>query len=117
VRIWLDAQFSPELAVWMHRKFELEEAWAIQAHTEVRGLKDREIFERARSADVVVMTKDRDFVDLLERLGPPPRVLWVTCGNTSNREMRRILSAAGPAALALLRDGDPLVEVSGRPQE
>lgn len=113
MRVWLDAQFSPALAVWMHRRFELEEAYAVQADPEARALKDRVIFERAREANVVVMTKDRDFVDLVERLGPPPQVLWVTCGNTSNREMQRILETAGPAVLALLRGGDPLVELSG----
>lgn len=113
MKIWLDAQFSPALAAWMQRSFELDDVWAIQTDIEMRRLKDREIFDRARSANVVVMTKDRDFVDLLERLGPPPQVLWVTCGNTSNHAMRRILAAACPAALALLRSGDPLVEVSG----
>jgi predicted nuclease of predicted toxin-antitoxin system len=114
VKLWLDAQFSPALAAWMRREFGLDEAWAIQTDVELRGLKDREIFDRARRANVVVMTKDRDFVDLLERLGPPPQVLWVTCGNTSNLEMRRILATACPAGLALLRSGDPLVEISGR---
>jgi len=114
VRVWLDAQFSPALAVWMQQRFGLEEAYAIQAAPEMRALKDHVIFERAREANVVVMTKDRDFVDLVERLGPPPQVLWVTCGNTSNLEMQRILEAAGPAVLALLRGGDPLVELSGR---
>jgi len=60
----------------------------------------------------MVMTKDRDFVDLLERLGPPPQVVWITCGNTSNRTMRAILSKALPEALSLLRAGEPLVEIS-----
>ena len=115
MRVWLDAQFSPALAVWMRQRFELEEAYAVQADAETRALKDQDIFARAREADVVVMTKDRDFVDLVERLGPPPQVLWVTCGNTSNREMRRLLETAGPAVLALLRAGDPLVELSGLP--
>ncbi|MGD8602560.1 MAG: DUF5615 family PIN-like protein [Gemmatimonadota bacterium] len=115
MKVWLDAKFSPALAPWMQQRFELEEAYAIQSDAETRALKDQEIFERAREAKVVVMTKDRDFVDLVERLGPPPQVLWVTCGNTSNREMRRLLEAAGPAVLALLHTGDPLVELSGLP--
>jgi predicted nuclease of predicted toxin-antitoxin system len=114
VKIWLDAHFAPALASWMQRKFELDEARPLQADAELLGLRDQAIFELARAANAVVMTKDRDFVDLVERLGPPPQVLWVTCGNTSNVEMRKVLAAAGPAALALLRGGDPLVEVSGR---
>ena len=31
-----------------------------------------------------MITKDRDFVELLGRLGPPPKIIWITCGNTSN---------------------------------
>jgi predicted nuclease of predicted toxin-antitoxin system len=37
------------------------------------------------------MTKDSDFVDLVERLGPPPQIIWLTCGNTSNLRLREIL--------------------------
>ena len=114
MRIWLDAQFSPALAGWIQRKWELEEALAIQTDTGMVGLKDRAIFDRARVANAVVMTKDRDFVDLVERLGPPPQVLWITSGNTSNLDMQRILATAWPAASELLRNGDPLVEISGR---
>jgi predicted nuclease of predicted toxin-antitoxin system len=39
-----------------------------------------------------VMTKDSDFVDLVERLGSPPQVIWLTYGNTSNARLRHILS-------------------------
>jgi len=45
---------------------------------------DPEIFAAARGANVVVLTKDADFVELLEKHGPPPQVVLVTCGNTSN---------------------------------
>ncbi|WP_439484267.1 DUF5615 family PIN-like protein [Cyclobacterium plantarum] len=34
-----------------------------------------------RSADVVVMSKDDDFVQMLEKNGPPPKLIWITCGN------------------------------------
>jgi predicted nuclease of predicted toxin-antitoxin system len=112
VRIWLDAQLSPSIASWIESSFDVDEAFAVQIDEALRSKKDREIFERARQVGAVVMTKDHDFVELLDRLGPPPQVLWVTCGNTSNRVMRRILSKAMPDALALLRQGEPLVEIS-----
>ena len=50
----------------------------------LRDAEDKEIFEAARQEKAVVMTKDSDFVLLLDKLGPPPQVIWVTCGNTSN---------------------------------
>lgn len=57
------------------------------------------------------MTKDSDFVMLLEEFGPPPRVIWLTCGNTSNARLKQILTNALPRAIELLESGEPLVEV------
>lgn len=59
------------------------------------------------------MTKDSDFVDLVDRLGSPPQIIWLTCGNTSNARLREILSSVLPKALELLRSGEKLVEISG----
>jgi len=58
------------------------------------------------------VTKDRDFVDLLEIYGPPPKVLWVTCGNTSNARMKSVLAKEFPSALELLNGGESLVELT-----
>lgn len=59
------------------------------------------------------MTKDRDFLDLLDHLGPPPQVIWITTGNTSNAGMRKILTSAFRQAWDLIRQGEALVEISG----
>jgi predicted nuclease of predicted toxin-antitoxin system len=59
------------------------------------------------------MTKDRDFVDFVERYGSPPQVIWLTCGNTSNARLKEILTATLPDALELLRSGERLVEITG----
>ena len=61
------------------------------------------------------MTKDRDFVQMLTRAGPPPQVIWITCGNTSNARMREILKHTFTNALALLREGEPFVEIADAP--
>jgi predicted nuclease of predicted toxin-antitoxin system len=113
VKIWLDAQLSPRVAAWIEGAIGgLEAVVAVQADPERRCWLDSEIFEGAREAQAVVMTKDRDFVDLLERLGPPPQVIWLTCGNTSNDSLQRLLAVALPAALRLLESGEPLVEIT-----
>ena len=49
--------------------------------------KDLVIYQEAQQAGSVVITKDGDFLDLLDRFGPPPQVLWVTCGNTSHESV------------------------------
>lgn len=65
----------------------------------------------ARQHNAVVMTKDSDFVQLLDVRGPPPQIIWITCGNTSNAYLRQILQHTLPQALALLQAGEKLVEI------
>jgi predicted nuclease of predicted toxin-antitoxin system len=74
---------------------------------------DPTIFDAARIADACVLTKDRDFVELVRRRGVPPRVIWITCGNTSTRELMLILDATFQKAWALLASGEPVVEIKG----
>jgi predicted nuclease of predicted toxin-antitoxin system len=71
-----------------------------------------QIFAAAKLENAVVMTKDSDFVLLLERLGPPPQVIWVTCGNSSNARLKEILGNILPKAIELLESGEKLVEIN-----
>ncbi len=74
---------------------------------------DRAIFEAARRVGAVVLTKDVDFVQLLERYGPPPRIVWLTCGNITNRDLRRLMETAWPRCIELLAAGEVLIEIRG----
>ncbi|WP_242541031.1 DUF5615 family PIN-like protein [Phormidium pseudopriestleyi] len=61
------------------------------------------------------MTKDSDFIDLVCRLGAPPQILWLTCGNVTNRNLRQLLIATLPDALEQLRQGEMIVEITNTP--
>jgi predicted nuclease of predicted toxin-antitoxin system len=113
VIIWVDAQLSPALAPWITLNFGIE-SFSVKRLGMVNAT-DPAIFDAARSANAIVLTKDADFSLLLERLGPPPQVLWVRCGNTSKAHVQRILTATFPDALRLLRAGEPLVEINDIP--
>ena len=58
------------------------------------------------------MTKDSDFLVLLDKFGPPPQILWITCGNTSNPRLKEVLRTSFPRAVDLLLQGERLVEIS-----
>lgn len=58
------------------------------------------------------LQKDYDFVRLLEAEGPPPQVLWITTGNTSNAHLRVLFAQTLDQALSLIRQGESLVEIS-----
>jgi len=108
--LWVDAQLSPTLAPWLTEKFGIE-AYSIK-WLGYRNATDGEIFYAARAAGAVVMTKDSDFLRLLDQHGPPPQVLWITFGNTSNARMKEVLQRIFPWAVKLLEAGEPLVEIS-----
>ncbi len=97
----------------MNRKFEIEAAHLIELG--MAGSKDEAIFHAARLADAIVVTKDSDFVLLLERHGPPPKILWVTLGNVRNRELAQALEVCWDKVRAHFESGEPLVEL-GRGQ-
>lgn len=75
---------------------------------------DRVIFEAARRVGAAVLTKDVDFVQLLERYGPPPRIVWLTCGNITNLDLRRLMETAWPRCVEPLSAGEVLIEIRGR---
>ncbi len=109
--IWVDAHLSPAIATWMTNTFDVT-ALSLR-EIGLRDAEDPEIFEASRAQGVIVMTKDSDFVDLVDRLGSPPQIIWLTCGNTSNARLREILTETLPEALQILKAGEPLVEISG----
>lgn len=108
--IWLDAHLSPALAAWLTGE-------TGQPATHVRSLglrhaKDKEIFAAARQAGAILMTKDADFVEMVLRLGPPPAIIWLTCGNTSNDALKVLLKTTIRNALGLIDKGEALVEIA-----
>jgi predicted nuclease of predicted toxin-antitoxin system len=113
VILWIDAQLSPALASWIRDHFAVE---AVSVRDlGLRNAKDSEIFRAGRAAEAVVMTKDSDFSILLERFGPPPKIIWLRCGNTSNAFLERLLTRTLGQAIALLESGESLVEITDLP--
>lgn len=112
MNLWLDAQLSPTMAPWIAKEFPIL-AYSVR-DLGLRDAEDRQIFEAAKTQNAIVMTKDHDFVLLLERFGPPPKIIWLTCGNTSNRRLQEILRQTFQDALALLEQGEQLVEINAQ---
>ncbi|MBS1790596.1 MAG: DUF5615 family PIN-like protein [Acidobacteria bacterium] len=108
--IWIDAQLSPAVAKWISDNYPVQ-AVALR-ELGLRDASDRQIFEAAKQAGAVVMTKDSDFVELVNRYGSPPQVIWLICGNTSNARLKQILISTLSQAIDLLRAGESLVEIA-----
>jgi predicted nuclease of predicted toxin-antitoxin system len=110
--IWLDAQLSPAMASWISHEFSVS-AIAVR-DLGLRNAKDSEIFSAARQANAVVITKDVDFVHLVETSGTPPQVILLACGNTSNAQLKQILKSSWDRTIEWLQKGESIVEIAGR---
>lgn len=107
--VWIDAQLPPQLAPWLSNSFGVS-AQAIR-DLGLRNAEDQEIFQAARQTGTVIISKDSDFVELVLHHGPPPQVIWVTCGNVSNLHLQTVFEKTFREAVDLLKVGEPIVEI------
>ena len=110
MKLWLDAQLPPALALWINDRRIGLEATPVR-DLGLRDASDRDIFFKARLAGALVMTKDRDFIQLLDTQGPPPKVIWLRLGNSSNTALQAVLSSTLSRAIELLAGGETWVEI------
>ena len=110
--VWIDVQLPPSVAAWLGREFGIE-----GHHVESLGMReadDATIVREAKRAGAVILSKDRDYTFLAPRSGGPP-LIWLTCGNVSNNELRQILRGTIEESMALIEGGAMIVEITGRP--
>jgi predicted nuclease of predicted toxin-antitoxin system len=110
--IWIDAQLSPSLALWINENFDGVTAQSVKA-LGLLDATDKKIFQLAKEANVIIMSKDEDFARLLDISGPPPSVIWITTGNSSNGEMRDLLGRYLVLAINMIQNGESLIEIAG----
>lgn len=108
--VWIDAQISPGVAAWINHVFPNIQAIPVRS-LKLLETSDKEIFFSAKTAKAIIMTKDQDFYQLLAQYGPPPQIIWITCGNTSTQNLCKLLETALPLALDLLNKGEKIVEI------
>jgi predicted nuclease of predicted toxin-antitoxin system len=111
--VWVDAQLSPHLAPWISENIPEITSLSVK-YLGLRDAEDLEIWKRAKSIGepVWILTKDDDFIDIQHRYGSPPNIIWLTCGNTTNENLKRILFKQQHYLLDLLKTQEPLIEIS-----
>lgn len=106
MRLLIDAQLPPALCDWFDG-----DAFEAKHVRDVLGgqTPDRDIARYVEQHELVLLTKDDDFV-----LRHPPvrsRLVWLRCGNITNRGLRAWLEPRWPLVEAKLEQGDRIVEV------
>jgi len=78
--IWLDTHISPVIAKWLKEDFgyNCKSSFVLKLY----GLDDIEIYQKAKAAGyVIIISKDSDLPEIVERLGAPPKVINIRIGN------------------------------------
>ena len=109
MKFWIDAQLPPLLAAWLSAQFNVE-AFSLRT-LGLRDAADAAIFHAAQQQGIVLISKDSDFVELVSRYGPPPQLIWVTCGNVTNRQLQTVFNKTFAESLELLAAGQVMVEI------
>jgi len=84
--IWLDTNLSPAIAKWMsgYSGYPVKSSYTLSLHFET----DNFIYQKARKqGNVIIISKDSDFSDIINRLGAPPKLINIKIGNCSNRKL------------------------------
>jgi predicted nuclease of predicted toxin-antitoxin system len=108
---WLDAHLDPQLAAWLGSRFRIG-AKPLR-EIDLRDAKDEVLLAAAkRFGEIVILTKDEAFVEMVRRAGPPPQMVWLRCGNLSTPEIQVWLGTLFQGALDRLNAGETVVELN-----
>jgi len=91
--IWIDTNISPIIAKWMAEQTGLvvKSSYSLSLHY----LSDKEIYEKAKSqGQVILVSKDADFPELISRLGAPPKLINIRIGNMGSRQLWELIQAS-----------------------
>ena len=106
MRFLIDAQLPQALGRWFEDRGHVAE----HVRDVVGGqAADRDVADHARRNDLTLVTKDDDFA-----LRHPPvdyALIWLRCGNMTNRGLRAWLDVRWPAIAAKLAEGERMIEV------
>jgi predicted nuclease of predicted toxin-antitoxin system len=93
---------------------QLADAYPGSAQVRLVGLAqadDRTIWEYAKINDFALVSLDADFADMAILLGPPPKVIWLRCGNQPTASIATLLRDRAEALAAFERDTAACLEV------
>jgi predicted nuclease of predicted toxin-antitoxin system len=103
MRFLIDANLPYRFTLWSGEDFQhmrdVGETWT-----------DSQIWQYARSHQLIIVTKDTDFSDRIMVSNPPPRVVHIRLGNMRMRDFHGLISDLWPQIVALSA-GNRLVRV------
>ena len=65
---------------------------------------DRTLWEYAKANQFIIVSQDADFADMATLFGPPPKVIWLRCGNQPTSAIEQRLREYADAIAAFIED-------------
>ena len=103
--IWLDVQISPVIAKWMteYTGLNVKSSFILG----FKSMTDHAIYQQAKiHGNVILVSKDADFIEIVNRLGSPPKLINIKIGNCDNRKLWQFLQKHIDTALQMLLVAD-----------
>ncbi len=99
---WIDANLPPNTAEWLKETFKVKAEHVF--FMKLLSAEDNEIFQNAKNSkdSIIIITKDEDFVELVLKKKSPPKIIWITAGNLSNKQLKTLLLANFKTAVTKL---------------
>ena len=72
---------------------------------------DREIWSFAAAENLVLISKDEDFLHLAKRTGAAVQLVWVRLGNCRNAALIEAFGNAWPRVLKSMESGERVIEL------
>ena len=86
-------------------------------HVDCIGLnvpaKDKDIWNYALENNCIIVSKDNDFIELLEKQGFPPKIILLKIGNSSTKMLAETLIKAKEAIFDFEAENCGLLEIFG----
>ena len=68
---------------------------------------DRAIWDYAEANGLVLVSLDSDFAEMAALLGPPPKVIWLRCGNQPTATVEAVICSHAAAIARFELDAAP----------
>jgi predicted nuclease of predicted toxin-antitoxin system len=107
----IDAQLPPALARWIANQSGHQATHVFDL--DLQGADDRVIWEHAGEKDLIIVSKDEDFLDRWLLSEVPVALIWIRKGNCSNRALIAWLDPLWLDVLRRLETGERLIELRG----
>ena len=113
LEFWIDYNLPPKMAIWLTADFNVAAKSFMELNFD--NTPDFEVYKIAATKlnTIIITTKDVDFIDYQNKVGAPPKILFLNVGNISNDHLKTLIQNNFAEVLQIfLRTDQSYIEIS-----